>query len=45
LGDFPNLGKNTQILTDAAIDAGVKRVVLSEFGKYVLLAPRELESH
>jgi len=35
LGDFTNLGKNTQILTDAAIDAGIKRVILSEFGKYV----------
>lgn len=35
LGDFPNLGKNTQILTDAAIDAGIKRVILSEFGKCV----------
>jgi len=35
LGDFPNLGKNTQSLTDAAIDAGIKRIILSEFGKYV----------
>jgi len=33
LGDFPNLGKNTQTLTDAAIDAGIKRIILSEFGK------------
>ena len=36
LGDFPNLTRNTQILTDAAIDAGVKRIILSEFGGYVL---------
>ncbi len=36
LGDFPNLAKNTQILTDAAIDAGVKRIILSEFGGCVL---------
>jgi len=32
LGDFQNLGKNTQVLSDAAIDAGIKRIILSEFG-------------
>lgn len=35
LGDFLNTSKNTQILTDAAIDAGIKRVILSDFGRYV----------
>jgi len=39
LGDFGNLGKNTQTLTDAAIDAGIKRVILSEFGNDLYNAP------
>jgi len=39
LGDFANLAKHTQVLTDAAIDAGVKRVILSEFGNDLYNAP------
>lgn len=36
LGDLPNMVQNTKTLTDAAIDAGVKRIILSEFGGCVL---------
>jgi len=31
-GDLPNIAKNSQLLIDAAIDAGVKRVLPSEYG-------------
>jgi hypothetical protein len=33
LGDFENLETNSKPIIDAAIAAGVKRVVPSEFGK------------
>lgn len=33
LGDLPNLFKNSKIIIDAAIEAGVKRVLPSEYGK------------
>jgi len=39
LGDYLNLSKNTLILADAAIDAGVKRIILSEFGGSVFSSP------
>jgi len=39
LGDFQALSKNTQILADAAIDAGIKRIILSEFGGDLYNAP------
>jgi uncharacterized protein YbjT (DUF2867 family) len=32
-GDLPNLEKNTKAITDAAIDAGLKRLLPSEYGK------------
>ena len=35
-----NLAKNTRILADAAIDAGIKRIILSEFGGFVLSSLR-----
>ena len=38
LGDVQNILKNTQVLSDAAIDAGVKRIILSEFGGCALSA-------
>lgn len=33
IGDMPNLPKNSKVLIDAAIDAGVKRIIPSEYGK------------
>jgi len=39
LGGFQSLSKNTQILADAAIDAGIKRIILSEFGGDLYNAP------
>jgi len=33
LGDVPNLEKNSKVIIEAAIEAGVKRVLPSDYGK------------
>jgi hypothetical protein len=33
IGDMANIEKNSKAIIDAAIEAGVKRVIPSEFGK------------
>jgi hypothetical protein len=38
IGDLSTLAQNSKVIIDAAIEAGVKRVVPSEFAKYVYLA-------
>jgi uncharacterized protein YbjT (DUF2867 family) len=32
VGHLPTLAKNSKLLIDAAIDAGIKRVIPSEYG-------------
>jgi hypothetical protein len=32
-GDLPNLEKNTKAITEAAIEAGLKRILPSEYGR------------